>query len=427
MVKSIVLNANKEFSSPYLFIEIIVIYAMNIVVITPVYPQKNAPKGTTPVVHFFTREWVKMGHRVKVFHINTRYPSIYYWISSRFESFLNSKLGFLVFTKPMADGEELNEGVEVKHFSLSKIVPHTRFKNNQIKKAASIIKDSVQSFNPSVIIGHWDIPTIDLLIELKKDINVPEALVLHSGNDRLKKNYGTKLLSYINKIDAIGFRSESAKKAFESAFGLVGNYFYAYSGVSSLFSDSLDKVKPFDKIESFTYAGSLIQRKHPVEIVYALSHSYQDKPFSLTYIGEGKEKESINEVYIRLGCKGKLIFTGRISRESIIDYLRETDVFIMISEREVFGLVYLEAMALGCITIASRGEGMDGIIKDGINGFLCTPGDANDLSAIIDRIKEMPKSEIIKISQNAINTARDYSDYNVANRYLGSVKKICRI
>ena len=42
----------------------------------------------------------------------------------------------------------------------------------------------------------------------------------------------------------------------------------------------------------------------------------------------------------------------------------------MISQGEAFGLVYLEAMARGCITIASRGEGFDGIIKDGINGFL---------------------------------------------------------
>ena len=38
-------------------------------------------------------------------------------------------------------------------------------------------------------------------------------------------------------------------------------------------------------------------------------------------------------------------------------------------QREAYGLVYLEAMARGCITIASRDEGFDGVIKDGINGF----------------------------------------------------------
>ena len=38
----------------------------------------------------------------------------------------------------------------------------------------------------------------------------------------------------------------------------------------------------------------------------------------------------------------------------------------MISELETFGLVYIEAMAAGCITIASRNEGFDGIIKDGV-------------------------------------------------------------
>lgn len=46
-----------------------------------------------------------------------------------------------------------------------------------------------------------------------------------------------------------------------------------------------------------------------------------------------------------------------------------SDCFIMISKNEAFGLVYLEAMSAGCITIASRGEGFDGVIIHGVNGF----------------------------------------------------------
>lgn len=72
---------------------------MNIIVIAPVYPSKNAPVGTTPVVHFFTREWVKMGHSVTVFHVETKYPFFIYWATRLFEKRLNSKLGFLVSTK----------------------------------------------------------------------------------------------------------------------------------------------------------------------------------------------------------------------------------------------------------------------------------------------------------------------------------------
>ena len=54
----------------------------------------------------------------------------------------------------------------------------------------------------------------------------------------------------------------------------------------------------------------------------------------------------------------------------------------MISSNEVFKLVYLEAMAQGCIVIASKGGGFDGINVDGQNGFLCEPGDSEQLESI---------------------------------------------
>ena len=43
--------------------------------------------------------------------------------------------------------------------------------------------------------------------------------------------------------------------------------------------------------------------------------------------------------------------------------IHNADCFVMVSSREAFGLVYVEAMAKGCIVIATKGQGMDGIIK----------------------------------------------------------------
>ena len=51
--------------------------------------------------------------------------------------------------------------------------------------------------------------------------------------------------------------------------------------------------------------------------------------------------------------------------------MRESDIFILPSRNETFGMVYMEAMASGCITVCSKNDGVDGIIRDGINGFLC--------------------------------------------------------
>lgn len=84
----------------------------------------------------------------------------------------------------------------------------------------------------------------------------------------------------------------------------------------------------------------------------------------------------------------------------------------MISAAEVFGLVYLEAMS---------NEGMQGIIEDGVNGFLCEAGNKEELCSIIRRINNLSAEERRQISNNAIATAKSLSDYNVAKSYIENV------
>ena len=67
-------------------------------------------------------------------------------------------------------------------------------------------------------------------------------------------------------------------------------------------------------------------------------------------------------------------------------------------------------------------EGIDGIIEDGKNGFLCNSGDIDELSSIIEKIKNLPLSELENISFNAKKTALQYSDKEVAINYLNNLK-----
>ena len=53
--------------------------------------------------------------------------------------------------------------------------------------------------------------------------------------------------------------------------------------------------------------------------------------------------------------------------------MKNAQIFTLISDNETFGMVYIEAMLQGCLVIASKGGGFDGIIQDGINGFICNP------------------------------------------------------
>ena len=138
----------------------------------------------------------------------------------------------------------------------------------------------------------------------------------------------------------------------------------------------------------------------------------------MTFIGDGAERVRIEEDHHQRGSIGELRFTGRIPREDIIRYLRESDVFVMISKAEIFGLVYLEAMALGVIPIGSRNEGIDGIIQDGENGFLCEAGNIEELTGILEKIKNMEPEQLSEMSKKAKATSKRYSDEGVAEKYI---------
>jgi glycosyltransferase involved in cell wall biosynthesis len=400
---------------------------MKINILSSVYPSDNAPKGTTPVVHYFAKEWVVNGHQVHVFHTESAFPKVYYIIGKLFKKALDTRLGHLVPNQIPSEYNEIKDGVMVSHLILKKHKPHGRFSKKEIKNAMKHISNCIDKEGiPDCFVGHWDNPQLELLRALKDKYQRPTCLVYHNNKfGQLLKCYGSDTRPLVHDIDLVGFRNITAQAEYEKLFGKPSLSFIAASGVSRPFIEAgLYYEKEIRKIDHFVYVGSLIKRKYPTAIITALSRSFQDELFDITYIGEGDDKKSIQHRFDELKCRGKLIFTGRIPRDEVIDYLKQSDVFVMISKGEIFGLVYLEAMALGCITIAARHEGIDGIIEDGVNGFLCEAGNVDELAAIITRIRQMSPDDLLSISKKAKQTAYEYSDVNVANNYMNELRKM---
>lgn len=400
---------------------------MKVFLLTSVYPSKNAPKGTTPVVHYFAKEWMTMGHQVHVFHTESAFPRIYYLFGKLFKKALDSRLGHLVPDKRPVEYDEIKDEVKVTHLLLKKSKPHGRFPKKQIQRAFRHISTYIEKEGvPDCFVGHWDNPQLELLHALKEKYNRPTCLVYHSNQfSQLYDCFGKDTEVLVKDIDLVGFRNITAQAAYEKQFGKPMHSFIAASGVSRPFIEAgKDFEKEIKEVKRFVYVGALINRKHPSTVITALSQAYQKDPFEITYIGEGDDKKQIQQKFDELGCKGKLTFTGRIPREDVIQYLKQSDVFVMISKGEIFGLVYLEAMALGCITIAARHEGIDGIIEDGVNGFLCDAGNAEELAAIISRIRQMSPEALKEMSLKAKQTAADYSDVNVAQRYIKELENV---
>lgn len=397
---------------------------MKLFVLTPVYSTTTLLQGATPVVHYFTREWVKMGNDVKVFVLGHKFPRPFYWVSKRFQHQLNTRLGMLVPIHYPIDDDYVAEGVSVCKRSLKKVKPHSRYSKRQIKYAFDIIVEECEKNGlPDWFIGHWDNPQLEILCALKQKYGKPICLVLHSNKFDFEGLYGSEARSLLAQLDVVGFRNKAAEDDFVKKYGEPKKSFIAYSGVSEVFLNAgAENTKTFTSpVRNYIFVGSLINRKYPTEIVTALSRAYPEGNFSIIYIGDGAEKARIEEEYKKQGEKGTLTFTGRIPREEIVEYLKQADAFIMISKGEIFGLVYLEAMALGVIAIGSKNEGIDGVIRNGENGFLCEAGNVDELTNVLKRIKSMPIEQIEKISRCAKETANGYSDRGVAEIYLNAL------
>lgn len=396
---------------------------MKIFLLTPVYETTTGKNAATPVVHYFAKEWVKQGHDVTVFHIDFLFPSFYYSISKLFRHKLTSLLNIPVPTEKPVEYEKYCDGVNIYGYLCRKTIPHARINNRQKKRLIDeIINKSKTHGVPDIIISHWENPGLDLLPSLGKILKKPTCLVLHSNEFLQEKTFGGDFLTLLKEVDIIGFRNIKAKQTFEQTFYKPKKSILVPSGVSEAFLNSGKYIKKTfqSPINNYIYIGVLMERKHPVEVLEALSQSYNDE-FSLTYVGDGALQPQILSMSNELNRSSCVHFTGRISREDIITKLAESEVFIMISKGEIFGLVYLEAMAMGVIPIGSRGEGIDGVIIDGENGFLCKPGDVDELKEIIAKIKSLPSNELRRLSAKAQKTAQEYSDYNCAYRYIEQI------
>ena len=102
--------------------------------------------------------------------------------------------------------------------------------------------------------------------------------------------------------------------------------------------------------------------------------------FRFTVIGDGELMEELKALAAELGIGERVEFRGRVKRNEVLAEMGRADCFAMASSPETFGLTYLEAMACGCYTIGSKGEGIDGVIEDGVNGRLVTPDSVEEMA-----------------------------------------------
>ena len=395
-----------------------------ILVITNIYPMLDPTYVGTNVVHYFTKEWVKMGYDVKVIHIKSFFPHIFYLVGNRFRDLIKAKSGSVVHTKRVTEYAKFRiDNVPVLMIPVFKLFPHSKFSERRIKRVTDfIINDNqCENFAPEIAVAHFRNPQLQILYFLKKQLsNIKTCMVMHSAGARLKTTYPKKYNEYLESLDIIGFRSNAFKIGFEKLFNIRKNYFMCYSGIPERYLKFRDRSFKSEALK-YCFVGSLFKVKRVENTIKALNEAHPDKNFTFDIVGEGAEVGKLKKLTKQLNLENNIIFHGKLSRDDAQEIMYKSDIYVMVSFSEAFGLSYVEALGKGCITIGTKNQGIDGVIINGKNGFLCTADNIKELSDLFKQIQNSSPNILKNISFNAYNTATEMTEFKVAKNYIEAI------
>lgn len=396
----------------------------NILLLTNIYPNNDPEYGGTAVCHTFTREWMEMGYNVRVVHFDSLFPRPYYWVGKLFNERIQAKTGTVAYTNtPRRPTRYTVDGIPVIFVPLRKLVPHKAPSQRQTEKAFRYVVGELErdGFTPDVITAHFVLPQLQFMPLFKKQYpNARTCLVLHGNSGALPSFYPKKYTEYMSSVDVWGFRSLAFQKSFEKRFGSEKPMFLCHSGIPEKYLESVNKDFA-NGVKRFAFVGSLYELKNVDITIRALHKAMAGKEYTFDIVGSGAENDNLHHLVEELGMGEHVVFHGQMERDDAQAVVRNADCFVMVSSREAFGLVYVEAMAKGCIVIGTKGQGIDGIVTHGENGFLCKSRDVDGLAEVINHIVNLPQDDLKRISAKAVETASNLTDRKVAEHYINSI------
>lgn len=206
-------------------------------------------------------------------------------------------------------------------------------------------------------------------------------------------------LDYLKQSDLRRYYRAKPNKFRPISFGVNLEQFAAARGGQEkpnkviLFVGGLDKAHYFKGLENLLKALAIIIK----EPVFSST--------SLKVVGQGDLLPYYEECALNFGVKKNVEFYDQVDNGWLADFYREADCLVLpsVNKAEAFGLVLLEAMACAKPIIASNLPGMRSIFRNGREGLLVKPGDANDLACKIKIIlRDKKKAEAMGAAGRAL-------------------------
>jgi glycosyltransferase involved in cell wall biosynthesis len=218
-------------------------------------------------------------------------------------------------------------------------------------------------------------------------LSIPFVVSVHGLDAFFTRQAGAIAGNWCRRVTEEVYRSASAvicisQKVREQVISKTNsNVTVIYNGVDV--ERFFPKREPIKSL-SILSVGNLIAIKGHASLLRSFARVLKDVPdCSLQIIGDGPEREKLDDLAAKLGIANRVHFYGRCGRDQVAEAMRQCAIFVLPSAYEGLGCVYLEATACAKPAIGCRGQGIEEVIEHGKSGMLVTPDNEHELTEAI--------------------------------------------
>lgn len=291
---------------------------------------------------------------------------------------------------------------------------------------STLMVDIAERYGLDLIHVHYAIPHayaayIARQILKEKNIKLPIITTLHGTDITLVGQhpvYKSAVEFSINQSDVVTTVSESLKKETYNVFNITKEivvipnfidtnlYDNAGSCIRSNFAHQEEKI--------LIHVSNLRKVKRVTDVIEIFYRVQQKIKAKLLIVGEGSELENARQLIQKYELDDKVKTVGEA--KNLMKILMISDVFLLPSEQESFGLAALEAMAAGVPVISSNAGGIPEVNIDGFTGYVENVGDVDAMAQ--DAINLLSNEEKLKqFKLNAKEHAKSFSLENILPMY----------
>ena len=302
---------------------------------------------------------------------------------------------------------------------------------------ASTMVDVILNHDLDLIHAHYAIPhasaayTAKQIVKQKTGRSVPVITTLHGTDITLvgrDKTYEPVVTFSINESDAITAVSENLraetfkhfdiKKEIQVIHNFVDVHRYNKKAVAAF----RQVIAPNNE-KIIIHASNFRKIKRIDHVMEIFKNIHDALPAKLLMVGDGPERPLAEDLTRQYGLDGDVRFLGK--QEQMEELLAVSDVFLLPSEYESFGLAALEAMAASTVVISTDAGGLGEINIDGVTGYTAPVGDVAKMSKnAIELLQDETKLKAFK--HNALKEAKLFDIHHIIPKYEELYRRFCR-